>query len=67
MFSKAFQKDIEEAFEYFKQKQLKDLAPEKAAEVAAQFENVTAYKWAATLLSQPIYDLLKEKRINEDE
>lgn len=61
-FKRNFQADLEEAFEYFKAKQL------AANPVAAvELSKATVDRWVMNILRKPIYELLGEKRANEDE
>lgn len=63
VFGKSFETDIAEAFEYFKEKQM-EATTDPAAQ--RQIAMLTSEKWVAHLLRKPVYDLIGEKRANED-
>ena len=63
-FPKAFLKDMEEAFIYFKSKQMTKNADPA---IVQQLLAIPLNKWIANLLRQPIYELIGEKRANVDE
>lgn len=64
-FGKAFTADLNEAFAYFKEKQLQAVGGNEQAK--KQIEKLTLDKWVATLLRKPVYELLGEKRVEQDE
>lgn len=63
-FKKAFQKDLEEAFEYFK---AKEIAAAKDPAIIPQISAYKIEKWVMSMLRKPMYDLIGEKRVNENE
>lgn len=62
---KAFTEDLQEAFEFFKKKQL--VASGNTEEARIQLDKVPLEKWVTMLLKKPVYELIGEKRVDEDE
>lgn len=60
-FGKEFTADLKEAFEYFKDKQVRAAAGNPEAQ--KQIKAVKLDMWVASMLRKPVYDLLGEKRI----
>jgi hypothetical protein len=53
-FSEKFDKELKEAFEYWKSKQTDE-----------QVKQILIEKWITSILQKPVYDLLGQKRIED--
>jgi len=61
-FKQEFEDDLWEAFDYWVE-QRKLEAP--TDEIKSKLESFTMSQWIASLLSKPVYELIRQKRVND--
>ncbi len=62
-FGEVFIKDLSEAFDFYIEKQL--IKYNGNLKAIGEIENLIIEQWVVSLLSQPVYELIREKRVKD--